>query len=215
MRLPRLQSPAPPLPDSDHCYAIAEASGGENYGGYGVLYYSCLHMPNNGGFVDNEMWDVSDNGDYWTEIGVKSGTSYGGSYYSGWEWFWADSRPNGGGYNEHEFSSASGGELQVETAWATDNTWDLFGGNSFDQVGTSTNQPLSSSGTSEFGTEYTAGSGSGIRNIGNVSSDEWENTSGGWQFEGDFASAVEAGPGAYITPNYDPSDSDVSWEGPC
>ena len=172
-------------------------------------------MPDNGDFVDNEIWDVSNSGDHWTEVGVASGTSSGGTYYSGWEWFWADSRPNGGGYNEHEFGSASGGGLEAETAYAGSNTWDIFGGNSFTQEGTSTNQPESSSGVSEFGTEYTAGSGSGIRNIGSVSGDSWESPSGQWNFEGNSAAGVEAGSGAYISPNYNPGDSSVSWEGPC
>lgn len=201
---------------NNHCYALAQASGPANEGGYGQLYYNCLYMPNNGEFANQEMWDASTNATYWTEVGIKSGIGYYGNYYTK-EWFWADSRPNGGGYNEHEIGSTAPGStyLPVETTYVGNNTWYIYGGNSFTQIGTSTNQPDSSSGLSEWGTEYTAGSGSGIRDIGSVYNLEWEGQNGAWNSENGLAYDAESGAGAYITPNYNASGDYLSFTGPC
>jgi len=201
---------------NDHCYAISIASGPANYGGYGELYINCLYMPDNGYRVSNEIWDVSSSGTDWTEVGVISGTAYSGRYYSK-EWYWADSRPSGGSYHEHEIGSTAntGTVYPVETTYVGDNTWDIYGGNSFTKIGVSTSQPESSSGSSEFGTEYTAPSGNGMRDIGTVYSNEWESSNGDWHSEGSLARAVEGGPGAYISPSYNSSSSYVDWSGPC
>jgi hypothetical protein len=201
---------------NNHCYAIAEASGPANYGGFGDLYYNCLYMPSNGNFANQEMWDTNSSATYWTEVGIKSGIGVSGTYYTK-QWFWADSRPNGGGYHEHEVAGTAPGttELPVETTYVGNNTWDIWGGNSFTQIGTSTGQPQSSSGTSQWGTEYTAGSGSGIRDIGSVYSLEWAGANGSWNNEGGLAHAAELGSGAYITPFYSSSGDDLSFTGPC
>jgi hypothetical protein len=56
-----------------------------------------------GGHINQTLWEGSNSdptGQYWTEIG----------YTHGWKgqnittWYWADSRPNGGGYHDHKLS---------------------------------------------------------------------------------------------------------------
>ncbi len=56
-----------------------------------------------GKFLDEELWVGTNNGppgSTWVEVGYTYGAVAG---YSGPgpNWFWADMRPNGGGYHEH------------------------------------------------------------------------------------------------------------------
>lgn len=199
----------------DHCYAVAAASGPGNYGGYGEISDPCLYMPNDGAdHVSAEIWDMSSNEEYWTEVGITSGLGY---YH---QWFWADSRPNGGGYNFHPVGgTASGGPLPVETTYVGNNQWYIYGGNSFTQLGTSINQPASSSGTSWFGTEYTVNPGAGMRDVGTISNLEWESKAGVWYPENGLAQNRNYGPPppntSWIFGNYNSSGDYETWNGPC
>jgi hypothetical protein len=200
-----------------NCYAIAGGTpGGGNYGEVGSVHVNCLYVPDNGTFVNAEMWDASKDAAYWTEVGVSSGP-IAGTYYDK-QWFWADNRPNGGGYHEHAAgqTAALNQAYTMELAWLGNNEWGVWGGNSFNRLGTSTGQPVTSSGLMEAGTEYTAPSGSGMRNVGGINSLEYRNTSNNtWYGAGSGLRPIEAGPGAYITPGYGASSSDVGWTGPC
>lgn len=200
---------------SGHCYAIAYAYKAD-LGVYGQIYLVCQYMPDNGYRLQNEIWDVSTDGAYWTEAGVTSGKAYDNNYYSK-HWFWADNRPNGGGYHEHEVAGTANTEVRypVEIVWAGSDTWEVFGGNSFTLIGQSTPQPLTSSGLMEAGTEYTAPPGNGMRNVGSVYDLEYQSLQGNWYFWGGLGAPDEAGPGAYITPNYNSNQSYVTWTGPC
>jgi hypothetical protein len=200
---------------SSHCYAFAVANGPANGGGSGALADNCLYVPDNGNFVTQEMWDGNTNTlDYWTEVGLISGIGSDGTYYSH-HWFWADNRPNGGGYHFHAVAgTASGGPLGVETTYVGNNEWYIYGGNSFTQIGTSTGQPETSSGYSEWGTEYTTTAG--LRDLGTIYNLDWEGTNGEWHAEGGLAHAAYGGSGPYVvTPSYNSSESALSLSGPC
>jgi hypothetical protein len=206
--------PASACSTSSHCYAEESSSGGTNDGAYGELDVTCLYMPNNGNFANNEIWDSNDSATDWTEVGVKSGIGYDGDYYNK-EWFWADSRPNGGGYHEHEIgqTATAGDEYSVETIYIGDNEWAIYGGNSFTQIGTSTSNPDSSSGATLGGTEYTAANASsGIRDVGGVYNIEWEGSNGEWHDVGSAGSGYFNG---WIGGSYNASGSYVTWSGPC
>jgi hypothetical protein len=200
--------------NGDHCYAIEYSSGGTNHGAFGELYVGCLYMPNNGNRVNNEIWEENDPATYWTEVGVTSGIAYNGDYYNK-QWFWADSRPNGGSYHEHEIgqTATAGDYYDVETYWIGNNEWAIYGGNSFTQIGTSTSNPVTSSGSTDAGTEYTVNNASsGIRDVGAVYNIEWLGTNGVWHDVGSAGSGYFNG---WIGGSYNASGSYVTWSGPC
>jgi hypothetical protein len=203
--------------EGDACYAIANAVKAD-LAVYGEVYLTCNYVPNNSTFVTNEIWDGDSAGDAWTEAGVFTGYAYNHSAYYSKTWFWADERPNEG-YNEWPVSGASpttNTYYPVEIQWAGNNTWDIYGGNSTGMIGQSTSQPLTSSGSMDAGTEYTAPSGTGMRNVGKVGSLQYESIQDAWYSWGTLGKAdADEGPGGYVTPVYSPSASQVTWNGPC
>jgi hypothetical protein len=199
---------------TNHCYAESVSSGAANYGVYGYVYIGCSYMPDSGSnFVTSEMWDTGSANAYWTEVGVFSGL---GDYHS---WFWADSRPNGGGFNLHFpnlTAAGTGGTYTIEINYIGSNDWDIYEGNSFTDAGESTAQPPStSSGTTIAGSEYTANSGFGMRDIGNVAYEEYQNTGGTWHYVGGTAANEDIGTSHYVTSTYDSGTSTIDWTGPC
>jgi len=125
-------------------------------------------------FVDEEIWEGTDDnsaGDYWVETGMTEGTPWG----SGRVFFWADLRPNGGGYNEHEVSGLS---AQINTnyllniGYGGEDEWLV----SIDDalVGTSTANPPYSQYVSG-GSEFTNDS---VRAAASFSSLEWTGVGG-------------------------------------
>jgi hypothetical protein len=177
----------------------------------------CNYTPNaDDDFVTNEIWDGTTNGAYFTEAGVFTGIALGGIYYSK-TFFWADQRPNGGGYNEHAGLGTAGTQNYYSTkiVWAGNNTWDVYGGGGYTLLGQSTSQPLSSSGDLDAGTEYNMAESSGMRNVGGVYKLEYEDLQDNWHFWGNLGGNADSGSGRYITSTYYPSDSHVYWSGPC
>lgn len=81
---------------SGHCYGV-KFWGGAN----GADTRITLHPTNGGndGFVNTEMWLQSSDTSYWVEAGIRSCSCF--NVVDGSMFFWADSRPNGGGYHEH------------------------------------------------------------------------------------------------------------------
>ena len=97
-----------PKDKSGHCYGT-QWWGGAN----GADTRITLHSTSGGnGFVNNEMW--LSNLTYWVEAGVKSDTRFNPPDSS--VFFWADNRPNGGGYAEHYSIILTGGD------WSKPNT---------------------------------------------------------------------------------------------
>jgi hypothetical protein len=151
-----------------HCYAIAyNQHVAANHGVFGELDVTCLYQPDNGNFVNNELWDVDSSSADWVEVGLKSGVDYHGTYRNK-DWFWADSRP-GSGYSEHDTSVDANltTEYGAEITFAGTNTWDVYGENTFSEFGTSTGNSYTPV-TAEGGTEYTSSSTSGLRDIGST-----------------------------------------------
>jgi hypothetical protein len=155
------------LPNSHHCYAIGEITRSDNHGMYGSLYVHCLATANpSGDFANQEIWTTDDNS-HWVEIGVKDGLDASNNTHMQ-AWFWADSRP-GDGYNEHFIGSQVTLDTNHEVKIirnGTDN-WNVYGGNSFHQIGTSTSNNFTAT-RDDAGTEYTTDQGSGTRDAGNV-----------------------------------------------
>ena len=93
--------------------------------------------------VNHEMWyQLSPDdarGTYWIEVGFKDGITDTIFSCKTDTLFWADSRPNGGGYNEHYFNiGINWNNWEVLQITRTDTcTWDIQGAG-FD-IGTSTN----------------------------------------------------------------------------
>jgi hypothetical protein len=176
--------------------------------------------PDLGYFATNEIWDGSTNLEDYTEVGVFTGADNESDtgYYSK-DWFWADLRP-GEDYAEHvgleQPAVNTNTDYPVEIVWAENDTWDVYGGEDFTQIGLSNPQPLTSSGDMDAGTEYTVPEGDGMRNVGRVDDLQYQNLQHTWLSWGSRGAAdTNLGPGGYITPSYNPSSSVVSWTGPC
>lgn len=197
---------------SSHCYAIAiNNNTATNHGAYGEINAHCLYMPNNGSFVTQEVWDVDSTGAYWEEVGIVAGDTNDAGYVSK-RWFWDDSRP-GGGYNQHTSTAQPSTNItyRVKIVFAGSNSWDIYGKGDYSQFGTSTGQSATLI-TNEAGTEYSAGSGSGIRNQGQVGNLQRISSSNSWFNWGNNATAFYNG---YTFANYDINSSTISWTGPC
>lgn len=60
-------------------------------------------------FIDNEMWLYGNGGqNYWVEDGYST---YSNGHSTRIDYFWADSRPNGGGYTEHDLATVPSGDF--------------------------------------------------------------------------------------------------------
>jgi hypothetical protein len=201
---------------SNHCYAQAtNFNSNTNHGVAGQINFHCLYQPNNGNFATQEIWDASSAGTYWEETGIISGVDPNSNYDTK-DWFWADSRPNGGNFHFHlaNIKANSDTTYPAQITFVGNQTWDLYGGNSFVLLGQSINQ--SSTLTIDIGgTEYLGGSGSGIRDVGNIYTLQRESTNNNWLNWGSGAGNGDLGPGNYINGSYDTDTSHESWNGPC
>ena len=147
---------------SSHCYGEVEYySSGAIFGlnqGLDVRCLGPMGAPTSSNFVTEEMWLATNNGsgNYWVETGMAYGAPQGSTRY----WFWADNRPNGGGYHEHDLSisTAFGTIYDDYITWVGNNSWQVRRGNT--TLGTSTHNPGSSHG-GNAGEELTANSGAG------------------------------------------------------
>lgn len=107
---------------SSHCYDLVQL--GPTSGGLGFLGVELtLHAPcmknSNGStdFVTVETWISYSS--YWIEAGIAWGYPQGNQRY----YFWADQRPAGGGYHEHDDTNDDPGSsdvgVQITTATST------------------------------------------------------------------------------------------------
>lgn len=91
---------------SSHCYGVTEWVPNPIHGIAESLDANCLYTSSaSSNFVTQEMWLATNSspGTYWVEEGMAYGAPQGGLRY----WFWADNRPNGGGYHEHDLTIAA------------------------------------------------------------------------------------------------------------
>lgn len=203
--------------NDNHCYAQMEVDNiPNNTGVLDNINIQCLYYPDTTNVATNEEWEG--NGTYWVEAGVRAGYDFYGNYHDK-DWFWADKRPNGGGYTEHYNSgwkqAVAGTTYPIEILWAGNDSWDVYGANSYIHMGTSTAQPLAAGRFMTAGTEYTANADSGIRDIGTASGLEYRDGSGGWHFTGPNGGFDSSTPNNYFSHNFDASSSTMKWSGPC
>ena len=127
-----------------HCYEIAVF--GPRFGGAAYplneiaadLHAPCLKVGDvNNSELNFELWmDTNDNigAGTWVEEGLQAGVSEG--LPAGWHWFWADNRPNGGGYHGHYISGGTTTDTQVYFKWLGNGNWNVYRAGSY--IGEST-----------------------------------------------------------------------------
>lgn len=196
----------------DHCYAQSVLANSDNHGIYGNLYVNCLYTPSpRSSLVTQEIWDDTENLDYWVEVGVIDGLDYYGNTHNQ-GWFWADSRPNGGGFAQH----FPGSQVTLDTSLPVQiqrngsSSWNVYGGDSFHQIGTSTNNPITMY-YQTGGSEYSLNSGSDLRSDGHVGGLEYQNSSNTFYYWGSDGGNDPVGPSYWISSSYDTGSSTASW----
>jgi hypothetical protein len=180
------------------------------------LTTSCLNGPNDSSnFADEELWEGTANsgsGSYWVETGLSYG-EINGAPKGGPFWFWADNRPNGGGYHEHYVGARSlNTSYLAQIGYEGGNKWFVYtspGGT----VGTSTYNPPYSN-FMETGTEITSSS----YNVSGVSSDmSWFDTGGvghaNWQSGSNYSSLYSTGSPTFS--NWNITYSEVGYYANC
>jgi hypothetical protein len=89
---------------SAHSYGVlinSDIPSAANSGGQVELYLSDFVSTSCSDFVNHEFWYGTVAGaEYWVEVGFKDGLTGSGGCVTNAD-FWADNRPNGGGYHEH------------------------------------------------------------------------------------------------------------------
>jgi hypothetical protein len=173
-----------------HCHAVARygpVAGQQAYYLNAVgadLEVDCLWVDNPyTDFVNYELWMTTNNNysatGYWVEGGMTAGTlSHGvGGHPTGFLWYWADMRPNGGGYWEHYISDATTGTYtNLSFYWAGNGAWNVYKGGSY--VGQSTYNG-DWAGGGQTGAESTSPN---IYVSGNTRNWQWLNGSGRWDW---------------------------------
>ncbi len=193
---------------ANHCYAIAYwFNTPRTHGSGGTLYSHCLYNANAPNyFTDQEIWQDTDNADnfqYWVEGGAQYGYNEATRH-----WFWADNRPNGGGFNIHfpSLSFSLDTNYGIGFVYAGNNEWQVTLGSQ--NVGTSTANPPSGLAL-EAGTEITTNT---TRSVGHISNLWYSNTSGvvtnGWSGAGVHG-------GGPATASLNSAKTKVSWATPC
>jgi hypothetical protein len=145
---------------SSHCYGEVEwYSSAQVYGTNQGLDVRCLGpmgASTSSNFVTEEMWLLTNNssGAYWVELGMAYGAPQGSTRY----FFWADNRPNGGGYHEHDLSIAANFNTTYDDyiTWVGNNSWQVRRDGT--TLGTSTSNP-GPSHRAHAGEELTANTG--------------------------------------------------------
>ncbi len=114
---------------ANHCYGIALwKSTPATYGSGGNLEFQCLYTSNDNDFVNEEMWQGTNDDPYglsnWVEEGGRTGEPNGSARY----FFWADERS--GGYNQHfpsgaQYSVSLNTTYSAEMAYDGSNEWEV------------------------------------------------------------------------------------------
>lgn len=149
-------------------------------------------------FVTEEQWLLTDNSSsaYWVELGMAYGAPQGSTRY----FFWADSRPNGGGYHEHDLSISTTFNYTYDDyiTWVGNNSWQVRRDGS--TLGTSTANP-GPAHYAEAGEELTANSGSAAA----ISEFLYKQTSSGGVWTNNWGGSIIADDppyGGWLSQNY-------------
>jgi hypothetical protein len=181
---------------NNHCYGITSWWGNID-GSYTEVFTN--EMKPGDIFVNNEMWLQHDgvvNGkntaQYWVEVGTKAdrGASFGHEIL-----FWADQRPNGGGYANH-FGYALAPQdfgkyvyLQIIRESASSCSYDVSAtGLPVDSIlGTSTNNCFNPN-RQNIGMELAGSTGATAPRNGFINNRWYSYSNGGWHFQADTPS---------------------------
>lgn len=125
-------------------------------------------------FADNDNWDVSDpSANYWVEAGMLYGTACCNITATSPSFFWADSRPNGGGFHSHLGVPVSlNTYYDDKIRYAGSGTWNINVGG---WTGTSTSN-IDGAGVIDTGTEVTTQSATVCSSQSNL---QWWDQNGG------------------------------------
>jgi hypothetical protein len=192
-------APAEACSLSSHCYGVATwFSAPADNGSGGNIYFDCLYSGSpSTNFTDEELWQGTDSSSGlsdWVELGGSYGWPNGASRY----WFWADNRPNGGGYHAHY----PGGSLSLDVYYPIEVVYD--GSSKWSVLGpswsaTSISNPPSGKAL-ETGAEITDNTAHAVGRINSLYYfDTSDNSISGWS-------------GATI-PTPSPIVSSISWAG--
>jgi len=157
-------------------YGIAQLRGGNFHGTQVTLRSNVLTVPNlNADFANNDSWVVdSTAARYWVEAGIIHGTYCCNNYAASPSFFWADSRPNGGGFHSHQGGSAAlNTYYNDKIRYQGSGAWTVEVGS---LAGTSTSN-ITSSTFVETGTEVTTKSATACSSQSNLA---WYDQNGGF-----------------------------------
>jgi hypothetical protein len=195
---------------ANHCYAIADwFDTPSTHGSGGTLNAHCLYNDNAPQYFTNEeMWQATNNADYAFNYWVEGGAEYGYNAANR-HWFWADNRPNGGGYNQHfpSFGFSLDTNYGIGFVYEGNDQWQVTVASRF--AGTSVANPPSGKAL-EAGTEMTTTSGT--RSVGTISNLSYLDT-GGVEHNAWPGSSFHGGGTATASMNN--ARTYISWSTPC
>ena len=175
-------------PNTGHCYG-AQYWGGAN----GADTRISLNNSLNGGgssndlynysFVTTEMWLDSTNYTYWVEGGIISEYAYTQETFP--FYFWADNRPNGGGFSFHYLAreAYSSGTLLTRITRSGSSSWNVLlqdGQNSFTGLSTANNISIQAI---QIGTELHNNYQTAYEPNIYYTNNRWLNSSGNFQYQ--------------------------------
>jgi hypothetical protein len=171
---------------SGHCYGV-QAWGGANGADTRISLDTNLSGGassndwNNWSFVTTELW--LSNGTYWVEVGVISEYREFNSTYP--YYFWADQRPNGGGFSFHYWTyiPGSGQTPLFRITRINSSQWSvLVRDNTYSYTGTSTYNQFTPSSI-QIGTELYNNFNTAHEGNTYYTNNRWENN-GTWWYQG-------------------------------
>jgi hypothetical protein len=168
-------SPAEACSLSSHCYGEAYGHASGIDGDYVTITPSCMYAPS-GTFVTNELWLSDSANSYWVEVGYLSegsGLNIGGIASAGNYAFWADSRPNGGGFHAHSFMRHPAAGEGVEIYKIDSSDWGVYFAADFGESTSNSYTPYNGIWGSETSSASTESHGTGESAEYETGNDNW------------------------------------------
>jgi hypothetical protein len=191
-----------------HCYATVDWHGSTGGAFTNLSPYGSLYCGGCGGFIDNEMW-LSDTtssqcvsaGGCWVEAGIEAMSAQDaydctpGSNSTCL--FWADARPNGGGFHHHSLYHVGDDGTSLDPwyffVWirnannntASGNSWSVKIEGYWNQILTTTQTGLSTNNSMapldiEIGSELYAANGDASAGQNDFQYNQWLDSNGNW-----------------------------------
>lgn len=176
-------------PNSNHCYG-ANFWNGANGADTRITLNTSLsgggtqNDYNSQSFVTTEMWIETSQSTYWVEVGIISQYSYFGKTYP--YYFWADSRPNGGGFTFHWFfpipSDAETPLFRITRNGSSD--WNVLVQDNHDSFNATSTANDFSPGYIQLGTELYNNYQTAYEPTIQYSNNRWLDNNGSWHYQG-------------------------------